>query len=77
MVRVRDVARVDLGAQSYSQVTTLNGKPAAAIGIYQTLEANALNVATSVRAKMKELAKNFPQGVVWRGTGCRIGHPGR
>src|SRR5262245_20436204 len=65
MVRVRDVARVELGAESYSQVTTLNGKPAAALGIYQTLEANALNVATSVRAKMKELAKNFPQGVVY------------
>src|SRR5262245_14162871 len=65
MVRVRDVGRVELGAQSYSQVTTLNGNPAAAIGIYQTLEANALNVANSVRAKMKQLAKNFPQGLVY------------
>src|SRR6266496_4334863 len=45
MVYVRDVGRVELGAQTYSQVFTLNGKPSAGIGIYQTLEANALVVA--------------------------------
>src|SRR2546425_959097 len=45
MVHVRDVGRVELGAQTYSQVFTLNGKPAAGIGIFQTLEANALDVA--------------------------------
>ncbi len=43
MTHLRDVARVELGAQTYSQVFTLNGKPAAGIGIYQTLEANALD----------------------------------
>ena len=48
MTHLRDVARVELGAQTYSQVFTLNGKPAAGIGIYQTLEANALTVAGEV-----------------------------
>jgi hydrophobic/amphiphilic exporter-1 (mainly G- bacteria), HAE1 family len=60
MVYVRDVGRVELGAQTYSQVFTLNGKPAAGIGIFQTLEANALDVAGEVGAKMEQLAKNFP-----------------
>src|SRR5436309_8749220 len=45
MVHLRDVARIELGAQTYSQIFTLNGKPSAGIGIFQTLEANALDVA--------------------------------
>src|SRR5260221_1941539 len=65
MVHVRDVGRVELGAQTYSQIFTLNGKPAAGIGIYQTLEANALDVAGDVAAKMKELAKSFPPGLTY------------
>jgi hypothetical protein len=48
MVHVRDVGRVELGAQTYSQIFTLNGKPAAGVGIFQTLEANALDVAGEV-----------------------------
>jgi HAE1 family hydrophobic/amphiphilic exporter-1 len=65
MVHLRDVARIELGAQTYSQVFTLNGKPAAGIGIYQTLEANALNVAGEVKKRMAEVAKTFPQGLVY------------
>src|SRR5881398_1758420 len=65
MVYVRDVGRVELGAQTYSQVFTLNGKPSAGIGIYQTLEANALDVAGEVAAKMKDLAKSFPPGLTY------------
>src|SRR5438552_7784271 len=65
MVYVRDVGRVELGAQTYSQVFTLNGKPSAGIGIYQTLEANALDVAGEVASKMKELAKSFPPGLTY------------
>src|SRR6266436_2593007 len=65
MVHVRDVGRVELGAQTYSQIFTLNGKPAAGIGIFQTLEANALDVAGAVAAKMKELAKSFPPGLTY------------
>src|SRR6185369_13931330 len=65
MTYLRDVARVELGAQLYSQVFTLNGKPAAGIGIYQTLEANALDVAGAVGTKMIQLAKSFPQGLTY------------
>src|SRR6266571_2579645 len=65
MVYVRDVGRVELGAQTYSQVFTLNGKPSAGIGIYQTLEANALDVAGEVTKKMDQLAKSFPPGLAY------------
>jgi HAE1 family hydrophobic/amphiphilic exporter-1 len=65
ITRVKDIARVELGAQTYSQVFQLNGKPAAGIAISQSPDANALNVATRVRAKMGELAKAFPQGMVY------------
>jgi len=63
MVHLRDVGRVELGAQTYSEVFTLNGKPSAGIGVYQTLEANALDVAGEVATKMAQLSKNFPQGL--------------
>src|SRR5919197_922672 len=63
--RLDDVSRVELGAQSYSQVFTLNGKPAAGIGIFQTLEANALDVAGKVESKMAQLAKSFPPGLTY------------
>ena len=65
MTYLRDVARVELGAQTYSQVFTLNGKPAAGIAIFQTLEANALDVAGLVKAKMVQLSKSFPQGLTY------------
>jgi hydrophobic/amphiphilic exporter-1 (mainly G- bacteria), HAE1 family len=63
LVRVKDVARVDLGAQTYSQDFKLNGKPAAGIAVYQTPDANSLKVAAEVAAKMDELARHFPPGL--------------
>ena len=66
ITRVRDVGRVELGAQTYSQVFTFNGKPAAALGIYQLPEANSLQVAQEVRDKMTELARNFPPGLSYQ-----------
>jgi HAE1 family hydrophobic/amphiphilic exporter-1 len=63
LIRVKDVARVDLGAQTYSQDFKLDGKPAAGIAIYQTPDANSLKVASEVAAKMKELARFFPPGI--------------
>ncbi|MDR3536311.1 MAG: efflux RND transporter permease subunit, partial [Acetobacteraceae bacterium] len=63
VTRVRDVGRVELGAQTYSQVFTLNGKPSAGIAIFQTPGANALQVAKEVSAKLQDLAKAFPQGM--------------
>ncbi|HET6239087.1 MAG TPA: multidrug efflux RND transporter permease subunit [Acetobacteraceae bacterium] len=65
IVRVKDIGRVELGAQTYSQVFQLNGNPAAGIAIYQSPDANALDVASRVRAKMDELSKAFPQGVTY------------
>ncbi|BCK87307.1 multidrug efflux pump subunit AcrB [Sideroxyarcus emersonii] len=64
-VRVRDVARVELGAQDYSIAARIDGQPAAAIAIRTTPEANALDTAKAVKAKMAELAKAFPKGVDW------------
>src|SRR5262249_60627400 len=62
MVHVRDVGRVELGAQTYSQVFTLNGKPAAGIGIFQTLEANALDVAGAAGQKKGDRARRVSPG---------------
>jgi HAE1 family hydrophobic/amphiphilic exporter-1 len=65
VTRLRDIGRVELGAQTYGQVFTLNGKPAAGIGIFQSPGANALNVQKAVSAKMAELARAFPQGLAY------------
>jgi hydrophobic/amphiphilic exporter-1 (mainly G- bacteria), HAE1 family len=65
VVRVRDVARVELGAQTYSQTFKFNGKSAAGIAIYQSPDANALQVANEVRAKMAELSKAFPPSLAY------------
>jgi HAE1 family hydrophobic/amphiphilic exporter-1 len=65
ITRVRDVARIELGAQNYGQTFTLNNQPAAGIAIFQTPGANALQVATEVRAAMATLSKSFPQGVAY------------
>jgi HAE1 family hydrophobic/amphiphilic exporter-1 len=63
ITRVRDVARVELGAQTYSQSFTMDGRPAAGIAIYQLPEANALDVAKQVQAQLATMAKDFPQGL--------------
>jgi HAE1 family hydrophobic/amphiphilic exporter-1 len=63
ITRVKNVGRVELGAQTYSQISQLNGKPAAGVAISQLPTANALNVAKLIDAKMAELAKAFPQGL--------------
>ena len=57
--------RVELGAQQYSQTFKLDGQPSAGIAIFQLPEANALEVAKRVDAKMGELAKAFPQGMTY------------
>ena len=63
LVRVKDVARIELGAQTYSQDFKLDGKAAAGIAIYQTPDANSLHVAKVVAAKMEELSRRFPPGL--------------
>jgi len=63
IVRLKDVGRVELGAQTYAQEFKVDGKPAAGLAIYQTPEANALGVAKAVEARMKELKRAFPEGL--------------
>jgi HAE1 family hydrophobic/amphiphilic exporter-1 len=63
LTRVRDVARTELGAQTYSQFFRLDAKQAAGIAVFQLPGANALDVAHEVAAKMAELSADFPQGL--------------
>jgi hydrophobic/amphiphilic exporter-1 (mainly G- bacteria), HAE1 family len=65
LTRVRDVGRVELGAQTYSQIFTVNGKPAAGIGIFLSPGANGLEVEAAVKRRMSELAREFPQGLTY------------
>src|SRR5438105_4369678 len=62
-VRLRDVARIELGAQNYSTSARLNGKPSTGIGVQLSPSGNALATATAIRKRMDELARYFPQGV--------------
>jgi multidrug efflux pump len=62
-VRLRDVARIEIGGQAYATSARLNGKPTAAVGVLLSPTANALQTAKAVRAKMDELSKYFPAGV--------------
>ncbi|MDI6745717.1 MAG: efflux RND transporter permease subunit [Rhodocyclaceae bacterium] len=64
-LRVKDVARVELGAQDYSISARLDGQPTAAIAVRLSPGANALDTVKAVNAKMAELAKYFPEGVSW------------
>jgi multidrug efflux pump len=63
VVRLRDVGRVELGAQGYDQACTLDGKPTVALSVYQRPGSNALETARLVREKMEELKQRFPEGV--------------
>ncbi len=60
-IRVRDVARVELGAQAYSASGRLDGKPSVVLAVYQTPDANALAVADAVKAQLDELSQRFPE----------------
>ncbi|MPZ40167.1 MAG: multidrug efflux RND transporter permease subunit [Rhizobiales bacterium] len=64
ITRVRDIGRVELGAQTYGQVFTLDGQPSAGLAIFQSPGANALDVGNEVSKRMRELAHEFPQGLV-------------
>ena len=63
VVHVRDVARVEMGAESYNRTVRLNGKPAAGLAITLTPGGNALQTADAVKAKMAEIEKTMPAGV--------------
>ncbi len=63
IVRLRDVARMELGSQDYSLTGRINGKPGAIIAVYQTPGSNAVDAARGVRKVMEEAEKRFPQDV--------------
>ncbi|WP_234052421.1 MULTISPECIES: efflux RND transporter permease subunit [unclassified Xanthobacter] len=63
VLKVKDVARVELGAQNEDSVNRLNGKPSVAIGIYLAPGANALTTSSAVTAKLKSLQSRMPEGL--------------
>ena len=64
-VRLKDVARIELGAQTYATSARLNGNPAAGIGVQLSPSGNALAAAKAVRERMTQLEAYFPKGVHW------------
>jgi multidrug efflux pump subunit AcrB len=63
LVYLRDVANIELGAQSYDQTCTLDGQPSVALSVYQLPGSNALDVAQRVKDRMKQLKRQFPPGI--------------
>ena len=63
LLRLADVARIEVGSQTYSTVSRLNGQPTAAIALYQLPGANALEVVEKVRERMDQLAQSLPVGL--------------
>jgi hydrophobic/amphiphilic exporter-1 (mainly G- bacteria), HAE1 family len=63
IIRIKDVGRVELGAQTYSQFNIRDGKPATGVGVFQLPGANALQVAAEVSQAMARMSKNFPLGM--------------
>ena len=68
VLRLKDVAHIDLGSASYNVVSQLDGRPTAAIAIYQQPGSNSLDVSKGVREKMEQLAGDFPAGVQYNVT---------
>ncbi|OBY84443.1 efflux RND transporter permease subunit [Delftia sp. JD2] len=66
VTRLRDVARISLGADAYTLRSLLDGEPALAMQIIQSPGANAIDVSNAVRARMQELQKGFPQDIEYR-----------
>ncbi|MEI7568100.1 MAG: efflux RND transporter permease subunit, partial [Alcaligenaceae bacterium] len=65
MTRLRDVARIEMGSQNYSQFFRLDDRPAGGIAIYQLPSANAIATAKAVQAEMVKISKNFPKEIKW------------
>ncbi|MGQ5736334.1 multidrug efflux RND transporter permease subunit SdeB [Serratia sp. IR-2025] len=66
IVRLHDVARIEMGSGSYALRAQLNNKDAVGIGIFQSPGANAIELSDAVRGKMAELATRFPDGMSWK-----------
>ena len=66
LVRVRDIARVELGSKNYSTHSIINGQTCLGMGVYRSSDANALNTMKAVRAELKHLAKRMPEDVQYK-----------
>jgi multidrug efflux pump len=66
VVRVRDVARIELAAQQYDQICRLDGLPSVGLGVFQLPGSNALSTAESIKKKMSELKARFPRGLDYK-----------
>ena len=64
-VRLKDVARIELGGQAYATSARINGEPSTGVGVQLSPNGNALATAKAIRAKMQELQKFFPKGMTW------------
>jgi HAE1 family hydrophobic/amphiphilic exporter-1 len=66
VVRLKDLARVELSSENFETSGYLNGKPAGSMPIFQYADANALSIVAEVRREMERLSKNFPEGLEYR-----------
>jgi multidrug efflux pump len=66
VLRLKDVARIELGAQTYNVSSTLDGQPGVALAIFLQTGANALDTANAIKAKLEELKQHFPEGMDYR-----------
>ena len=66
MLRLKDIAKIDLGSQDYSAIAQVSGQGAGLLGVYQLPGANALSVAKRVQAKLDDLSQYFPEGVHYK-----------
>ena len=65
-IKLKDIARVELGAESYSYFSRIGGKNSAIISVSQLPEANAVDLSNKIQKKMQELSKGFPQGIEYK-----------
>jgi HAE1 family hydrophobic/amphiphilic exporter-1/multidrug efflux pump len=65
-LRLRDVARIELGSKDYDFIGRINGQPATLVGIFLAPGANALEVAETVRGRVQELSQRFPDGLTYK-----------
>ena len=66
LTKLRDVARIELGSEMYNADSRYNGRPAVALALYRSNDANAIDVLDAAVARMKELEHNFPTGISWK-----------
>ena len=65
-IRLKDIARIELGAESYSYFSRIGGRDSAVISVSQLPEANAIDLSNKISKKMKELSKSFPPGIEYK-----------